>query len=253
MNLVLVEVVKNINIVAKNNKGLRGVGVDMSNTNGNCYVCGQAFSKASMRTYIMKKHAENGGGQCFLVKVESFYDKDYWLMFVIPQEAEFSQLDHFLRDIWMECCNHMSIFYTKPFAEIETYQKLNEFLPTARKPIIYDYDMGSTTRCIVTYVGETLRSQQEDVVRVLVRNEPYRHKCDSCDKAATLTCQSCMYDRGDSAFCKARGKDHEHNDILLPITNSPRNGVCGYDGLHDVIHLTQIAMAIKKVAMLTEG
>jgi hypothetical protein len=181
----------------------------------------------------MKKHAEGGLERCFLVKTEGFYHKDYWLMLDISQKSSFSQLDSFLRGIWMECCNHMSIFYTKPFSEIDDKQKLNEFAPTARKPIIYDYDMGSTSRCIVTYIGETSRPKHTDAIRLLARNEPFNQECDICGKKATLICQSCMYGSDNSNFCVDCGKKHEHDDILLPITNSPRNGVCGYDGAYD--------------------
>src|SRR5688500_11734231 len=34
----------------------------------------------------------------------------YWLYIEIPADALLKHLDQFLRDIWLECCGHMSAF-----------------------------------------------------------------------------------------------------------------------------------------------
>jgi hypothetical protein len=42
-----------------------------------------------------------------------------------------------------------------------------------------------------------------------------------------------MYDSDNPNFCETCLKQHEH-EMALPITNSPRNGECGYSGEYDV-------------------
>ena len=31
-------------------------------------------------------------------------------------------------------------------------------------------------------------------------------------------------------FCQEHADEHEHDDMLMPIVNSPRTGMCGYTG-----------------------
>ena len=31
-------------------------------------------------------------------------------------------------------------------------------------------------------------------------------------------------------FCDAHAEEHEHDDMLMALVNSPRTGMCGYDG-----------------------
>ncbi|MCL2426791.1 MAG: DUF6398 domain-containing protein, partial [Oscillospiraceae bacterium] len=44
----------------------------------------------------------------------------------------------------------------------------------------------------------------------------------------------CVYDYRNPFYCSKCVKKHEHDDMLLPVTNSPRMGECGYDGELDV-------------------
>ena len=38
------------------------------------------------------------------------YQKDYWLIVEINENARLKELDQFIRDIWVECCGHLSEF-----------------------------------------------------------------------------------------------------------------------------------------------
>ena len=38
------------------------------------------------------------------------YNKDYWLIIQIKENATLDNLDRFIRDIWVECCGHLSVF-----------------------------------------------------------------------------------------------------------------------------------------------
>lgn len=37
----------------------------------------------------------------------------------------------------------------------------------------------------------------------------------------------CIWESENPFFCEACAEAHAHDDMLLPVTNSPRMGVCG--------------------------
>lgn len=52
----------------------------------------------------------------------------------------------------------------------------------------------------------------------------------ACGKPAEYICTECIYDVENPYFCEKHMKKHEHDDMCLLIANSPRSGVCGYEG-----------------------
>ena len=90
------------------------------------------------------------------------YDKDYWLIVEVSENATLKELDQFIRDIWVECCGHLSAFdiggvsyelmpetdsFWGPPAKSMNY-KLKDVL-TVGQTITYEYDFGSTTELIL--------------------------------------------------------------------------------------------------------
>jgi hypothetical protein len=66
-------------------------------------------------------------------------------------------------------------------------------------------------------------------VEILARNDPPEIKCSHCDNLAAHICVECDYDN--CWLCDDCAEDHEcGEDMLLPVVNSPRTGVCGYVG-----------------------
>ena len=95
---------------------------------GNCYICGAGLGKTAMKNHLIKAHDEKDGGEeCYLLKIEGAYDKDYWLFVDIPTEKTLSDLDGFLRRIWLECCGHLSAFSGPGHREISMSRKLKAF------------------------------------------------------------------------------------------------------------------------------
>jgi hypothetical protein len=96
--------------------------------------------------------------------------------------------------------------------------------------LTYQYDFGSTT-CLKGRVLADLPPVFSDrKIQLLARNEPLELRCSHCDKLATQVCGECLWDeRG--MLCDACGKEHGcGEEMLLPVVNSPRLGVCGYGG-----------------------
>ena len=96
---------------------------------GNCYICGKELSKAGVKKHLaVHQHNEpNAGEECVLLKIEGAYYKDYWLFLDVPLTATLDSLDRFLREIWLECCGHMSAFFGKDHQEIENRRKFSTF------------------------------------------------------------------------------------------------------------------------------
>ena len=118
---------------------------------------------------------------------------------------------------------------------------------------IYDYDFGSTTTLKITVMDTGFfRPRQRNAVRLLARNEDYVFECRDCGQPADYVNAECFDYLENPFICEAcaekqrqraeNGEDEDEPDdeqrydpdMLLPIVNSPRMGVCGYEGELDV-------------------
>lgn len=208
---------------------------------GNCYLCGAELGKVAMKNHILKVHSQESGEQeCTLLKIEGAYDKDYWLYADVPLDKSLSAVDKFLRSIWLECCGHLSAFHGPGYGDIGKNRKWNGFDPGDQ--LLHEYDFGSTTECLITVVGRTTRKPQRSAVRLLARNVPPQFRCAQCGAPASDICIECMYENDNPFYCASCAEQHEHEDMLLPVTNSPRMGVCGYCG-----ELDTYAFGAKKI------
>jgi hypothetical protein len=240
---------------------------------GKCLFCGKTFAKAGinrhLKTHLEQKATENPQGKSFLVKIgtDSYYgNTPYFLYLWVDGTATMKNVDGFLRDIWLECCGHMSAF-TNPankqrsgmwgyFEAMELleqgkqkkYEKLmeetNGEIPMSRKvnqvfhkdlKLDYKYDFGSSTNLQLTVMDEYPVKADKNIV-LLSRNEPLEWLCDSCQKEpATQICTVHDWD-DDSCFCDKCAKKHAkkcsdfEEYASMQIVNSPRMGICAYNG-----------------------
>jgi hypothetical protein len=241
---------------------------------GKCFFCGKTFVKAGInrhiQTHLKQKAKENKEGHSYLVKVESnpkWGSAPYFLSLWVDGSATMGNIDEFLRNIWLECCGHMSAF-TNPqnrpqrgglwdFFEAEEllmkgkqkeYEKLMEDVkgevPMSRKTnkvfykglkLEYEYDFGSSTELLLTIVDEYPVKADGKIV-LLSRNEPLEWLCDTCKKESAIQICTVHNWDDDSLFCDKCAKKHAKkcDDFkeyaALPIVNSPRMGVCAYEG-----------------------
>ncbi len=91
-------------------------------TKGICNFCNGEFDKAKMTQHLKhcKQRAaaiaastEDGAKQkqrLFHILAEGRYNPQYWMHLEIPASESLFTLDGFLRDIWVECCDHLSAF-----------------------------------------------------------------------------------------------------------------------------------------------
>src|SRR5215472_9878440 len=85
---------------------------------GICHFCQGEFAKNKMtqhlktckaRTAIVAKQ-DGQATRLLHLLVEGTYRPNYWMHLELPVEATLSDLDDFLRGIWLECCGHLSEF-----------------------------------------------------------------------------------------------------------------------------------------------
>ncbi len=193
---------------------------------GPCYLCGVEKSKGYMGRHLLAEHyPEEGNESCYLLKVEDV-DRNYWLFIDIPLVSSLQDLDEFLRAVWLECCGHMSAFMPQhAYRELSKGTVMGEFLPGT--VIGYEYDFGSTTSLLITFVQKVNRKKEKKEVRVLARNNPYRYECEKCGMQAAWIDASEWPAR---MYCNECVKKMGNAEFLLPVVNSPRMGVCAYCG-----------------------
>jgi hypothetical protein len=92
---------------------------------GTCVYCGQVIAKSGMTRHLQAckarkaahERALDGGGKrletLFHLSVTCDYAPDMWLHLEIPANATLLDLDHYLRETWLECCYHLSMFEIK--------------------------------------------------------------------------------------------------------------------------------------------
>jgi hypothetical protein len=96
----------------------------------------------------------------------------------------------------------------------------------------YVYDFSSSTELALKVVdereGET-RWRGKKAIKIMARNESPTIPCDICDKTATAIYTD--WDGYERWLCNECGRKQKDREMMLPVVNSPRVGVCGYTGL----------------------
>jgi hypothetical protein len=216
---------------------------------GKCIFCNEEFAKAGMskhlNTHFTKLLKTENAGISYHIKIEEDprFETYYFLNLWVNGDTSMQDIDAFLRRIWLECCGHMSSF-SFPKKKHGFFDAADEdddeIMDVKAKDILekgmklrYEYDFGSTTTLQLTVMKEMPIEASEGIL-LLSRNEPLELMCEICKVApAEMICTAC-YD--DNMFCKKCAKKHsktcdEFEEYAgVPVVNSPRMGVCGYDG-----------------------
>jgi hypothetical protein len=173
--------------------------------------------------------------------VEGRDSPEYWMHLAVPETATLDDLDTFLRQIWLECCGHLSDFTIRGTRYVSggEDEPWGRALPTTARvggvlaPGVtgeYQYDFGSTTHLKLQGVEARPGHARGKSITILARNEPLEIPCQECGKPATRICTECSWS-GEGWLCDACAEEHEcGEEMQLPVVNSPRVGVCGYTG-----------------------
>lgn len=223
---------------------------------GKCFLCGEKVTKNTATRHLAKclplhEQPAEKRVRLFHLRAEGAYDPTYWMDFEIPASATLANLDQFLRDVWLECCGHLSAFTIKGiYYQLDTgmvdamwKEFFGPFQPTrGMKSKLYqtlapgtvfthEYDFGATTKLKLKVIREREGSLPREGVRILVRNYAPDIRCKICNAPAEW-----LYVlEGDyQPYCKKHAQQHEEwENGFLPLVNSPRTGDCGYTGPAD--------------------
>lgn len=204
---------------------------------GKCLYCNQMFSQLEIRKHLAKhladmEKADTGDKIQTYCHVEVEAD-EMFLHLLVKGNSTMKTIDSFLKNIWLECCGHLSGFGHKNFKVSMNY-KVQDVFESGVK-IFHDYDYGTTTRVFLKGLKHYQLNLKESII-LLSRNEPLEIMCTICKKEPAVNlCTICNCDKY-SFFCESCSEEHENicedfaDYSCLPVVNSPRMGECGYTG-----------------------
>lgn len=213
---------------------------------GKCGFCQEIMTRRKLFNHLEKcpkrqeaiqtaEKSKRATEKLFHLRANFPYSKEFWLDLEVNGSAKLKDLDFYLREIWLECCGHLSEFSRGDFFsdEISISKKIGEVF--AKEPTLFhSYDFGSTTETIVEKIsvreGKPLTKHP---VFLMSRNEMPVIKCLECDGIATHICIECLYNSEKGwMYCDEHTEGHPCDEYgePIPVVNSPRLGVCGYEG-----------------------
>jgi hypothetical protein len=213
---------------------------------GTCVYCGKELSKGGMTKHlttcakrqeaIAKAEAGKGTSESlYHLRVQDAYRKEFWLDLEMRGSKSLKDLDTYLRGIWLECCGHISEFYLGgAFSqEIGKSRKISDAFHVTHQ-MTHIYDMGTSSETIVQCVDmRTGKPTTSKPIALMARNNMPQEACIECGKPATHLCLECLCeDNTWGTLCDEHVQTHPHDnyDEPIPLVNSPRLGMCGYDG-----------------------
>lgn len=213
---------------------------------GTCIFCEKEATKGAMTKHLQVcprrlelvelAQKDKGEDEALLhLRVQDAYFTDFWLDIEMRGLATLKKLDEYLRAIWLECCGHLSEFSTGGWGtgKVGMSQSASKaFLASPQLTHIYDF--GTSSETIVTLV-ETRKGKplNKHPITLMARNLIPEVVCQSCEKPATHLCIECQYEDEKPGFlCAEHVKKHPHKNYGKPLklVNSPRLGMCGYNG-----------------------
>lgn len=204
-----------------------------------CNLCNADFARSGMSRHLksclgkhFKSTTQAKAKPLYHLHIYATYIPDYFIHVLMDESVRFDDLDDFLRTIWLECCGHMSSFIDSgKYDEIDMGDKISALVEPGTS-LAYMYDFGSTTeltiKCLAVYSGADIAQEK---IQIISRNAQPPIICDGCGNAAAETiCSECQW-QGTGWLCGKCAESHECDDeMFLSVVNSPRAGVCAYEG-----------------------
>ena len=227
-------------------------------TKGQCGYCGREMTCTGIGRHLQscaerrregEKAARRRGSleQLYHLQVRDGYGLGYWLHLEMDGTATLFDLDQYLRRIWLECCGHMSAFeidgleyMDSPedsfgFGDPESVDATADQVLSPGLTFTHEYDFGTTTELSIRVLDRrTGRPTTKYPIALMARNDPIHIPRGECGEPARVICLDCCHEGayGAGHVCADHVIAHAAHDDYgkLAIFNSPRSGVCGYDG-----------------------
>jgi hypothetical protein len=212
---------------------------------GACAYCGREMTRGGMSRHLAGCAARlqaaaaadakaGAAGTLVHLQVRDDFSGDYWLNLEVDAAATLKQLDGYLRAIWLECCGHLSQFSAGGWRgrTIGMARQVGAvFHPGVELTHIYDFGTESVTLLKAVDVRQGKRTTRHPIA-LMARNAAPVLECQECGARATRLCMQCVYDERRGTLCDPHAATHPHDDYGEPmaLVNSPRVGMCGYEG-----------------------
>lgn len=213
---------------------------------GTCQFCGKESSKGALTRHLKScaartdsmTEADAGLGKTeslLHLKVQDAYMPDFWLHLEMRGSATLRDLDRYLRAIWLECCGHLSQFSFGGWGGQEIAMSRNaEQVFVGDQPLTHIYDFGTESVTEISLAAHRAgKPLTANPIVLMARNLMPDAACQVCGKPAEFVCMECIYEEDESGFlCSKHAETHPHEEYGEPMElfNSPRTGMCGYDG-----------------------
>ncbi len=138
---------------------------------GKCLYCDQVYSQKEIGKHLAKHLAEmekSGIGIAAQTYCHIVVDaNEMFLHLLVKGDATMKVIDSFFKDIWLECCGHMSCFGHKYFKISMSHKVVDVFASGVK--IYHDYDFGTTTRVFLKGLKNYQLNLKEKII-LLSRN-----------------------------------------------------------------------------------
>lgn len=213
---------------------------------GECAYCGAEIAKGGVtrhlsgcakRQNVIEKAARKKvkSETLYHLRVQDAHLREFWLDLEMRASASLKELDHYLRGIWLECCGHMSQFSVGGWRGdgIPMSRRIDGVLKGGVE-LTHIYDFGTSSETLIKAVG-TRKGKHTTAhpVALMARNLMPESKCIECEQPALLLCMECLIEEEAwGTLCEEHAQAHPHDNYGEPIrmANSPRLGMCGYEG-----------------------
>ena len=213
---------------------------------GKCAFCGREMTRGGLAKHLkvcpQREEAIGEANQgleekqvLYHLQVQDAWGGEYWLHLEMNGSATLQDLDRYLRALWLECCGHLSRFSIGGWGGGEiSKKKRTEQVFRPGLELIHIYDFGTSSETLIKVVdvrkGKPLTVHP---VYLMARNDLPEVECVECGKPASWLCLECVYEMDEpGTLCDEHAREHPHDDYgePMPFVNSPRVGMCGYDG-----------------------
>jgi len=215
-------------------------------TKGSCAFCGKSMTVGGMTKHLatctkrLEQIAAPASNQAdiqvlYHLLVRDRYSSAFWLHLEMNGSAKLKDLDRYLRAIWLECCGHLSKFTAAGWGSTDVAMSWTAQRALDRYPdMVHLYDFGTTSETVIRVVGiREGKPLSRHPILLMARNDMPEETCMECGAIATHYCHECVIEREETGLlCAACVEDHPCEDYgePIPLVNSPRLGMCGYDG-----------------------
>ncbi len=213
---------------------------------GKCAFCNRDYTKRGMARHLAicpergvapvasRKRTISDG--VYYLRAQDCEGYGFWLDLEIHGWGTLDDLDQFLREEWLGCCDdHESGFYidVRHSFEVAKSNHIHTAFENVKR-VYYSLLTGGSSvlaSCYISVVKVRVDARSSELrTTSMARNVGHDFTCRECCKPAVEFCSVCSLpdELWEDTYCEQHGSVHLHDQhsFMLPLVNSPRQGIC---------------------------